>query len=881
LTEKSDKKGFIDRHVMNEELPLDLRKLNLVCICGFVATFIATVCRIVMGMPLVTILTMLIMMLSVAALLLFVNRFPKYHKGAITVALFAIANIQFPIIFFTNGGIDGGISSYFSMGLILIFLLTHGTTRIFLIISNLVIIGACYYTTTIMPNPISVVQMETWQRLVDILQSLVVVGFFIGIVTVFLDLMYLKEKDTVEATNKELIRHDRLLEVVNNSALSLLTSKEGAINSTISDAMKDMCESVDADRMSIFEKKELGGKTRYVRLYTWNKEGYEAVLDTYHEEETDAVYPVLETIPEWEETFEKHAWVNAPLSERTDNEKFMLGRYKIKSMLLFPIFIKGEFFGFTMILDCKNSRYFEDSVVNVLFSGSILLSNAITRNKMEAERNEALESAIKASQAKGDFLSNMSHEIRTPMNAIIGMTSVGKATENEERKDYAFNKIEAGKLELSYVSFDFEKMLKRVVNVVMFPVEEKRIKFGVYIDENIPRKLIGDDQHFSQVITNLLSNAVKFTPEQGEIRLGAYLENETEDDIVLRVMVTDTGVGISEEQQSRLFTSFEQAESSISRKYGGTGLGLAISKRIVELMNGEIKVESEIGAGSTFFFTVHLAKDKSNSLMKEASNWKDIRALVVDDDKDLLDYFKDISRRLKINCDTALSAEEAIEMLQDRADYDIYFIDMKMPKMNGLELSKHLRSELHSNSIITIISAYQVSDIQDEAPLYGVDRVISKPIFPSTVSDIISEYFGSSSVEQEENQIDNFHGIFKGHKILLAEDVAINREIVCSLLEETGIEIDSAENGKYAVDMFKENPSAYNLILMDMQMPEMDGLKATQIIRENDKEVPNVAMTANVMTQDIQRCLDAGMNDHIGKPLDIQEVIDKLSRYLR
>jgi signal transduction histidine kinase len=230
-----------------------------------------------------------------------------------------------------------------------------------------------------------------------------------------------------------------------------------------------------------------------------------------------------------------------------------------------------------MIVDCNNFRYFKDSEVNVLFSGSILISNAITRDKMEAERKNALESAIHASQAKGDFLTNMSHEIRTPMNAIIGMTTVGKATESEERKDYAFNKIEeasthllgvindildiskieAGKLELSYITFDFEKMLQRVVNVSMFPVEEKCIKFGVYLDENIPVRLIGDDQHLSQVITNLLSNAVKFTPERGEIRLGAYLENETEDDVILRVMVTDTGIGISEEQQTRLFTSFE------------------------------------------------------------------------------------------------------------------------------------------------------------------------------------------------------------------------------------------------------------------------------------------------------------------------------------
>jgi CheY-like chemotaxis protein len=297
-------------------------------------------------------------------------------------------------------------------------------------------------------------------------------------------------------------------------------------------------------------------------------------------------------------------------------------------------------------------------------------------------------------------------------------------------------------------------------------------------------------------------------------------------------------------------------------------------------MDGEIHVESEVGAGSTFYFTVKLTKDKTDRSSEAFSNWKDLRALVVDDDNDLLDYFKDIAHRLRLNCDTAHSAEAAIRMLEDGSDYDIYFIDMKMPKMNGLELSGHLRNELKSKSIITIISAYQLSDIQNEAPKYGVDRVIPKPIFPSTVSDIINEYFGSTAPPPGENPDDNYKDIFKGQKILLAEDVDINREIVCSLLEETGIEIDSAENGQYAVDMFESNPDIYDLILMDMQMPEMDGLRATKIIREKNKDIPIVAMTANVMTQDIQRCMDAGMNDHIGKPLDIQEVIMKLKTYL-
>jgi CheY-like chemotaxis protein/two-component sensor histidine kinase len=321
------------------------------------------------------------------------------------------------------------------------------------------------------------------------------------------------------------------------------------------------------------------------------------------------------------------------------------------------------------------------------------------------------------------------------------------------------SKIEANKLELFPVTYCFEEMLKKIIDVISVRTDERHQELIVTIDEKIPRFLTGDDQHLAQVITNLLSNAVKFTPEHGKIRLNAQLLEEKGGICTLQIEVSDSGIGISEEQQSRLFSSFEQADSGTSRKYGGTGLGLAISKSIVELMSGRIWLDSELGKGSTFHFTVKV---------KKANNPND-------------DYSKD---------------EE----------------------------------------------------------------------------------------EESGQQPENVN--FENYIILLVEDIEINREIVLTILEPTAIKIDCAENGREAVEKFAASPNKYNLILMDLQMPEMDGYEATVKIRKIEEEVmrkpvPIVAMTANVFTEDIEKCLSVGMNDHLGKPLDIKDLIKKLRKYLQ
>ena len=508
------------------------------------------------------------------------------------------------------------------------------------------------------------------------------------------------------------------------------------------------------------------------------------------------------------------------------------------------------------------------------------------------------------SKAKSDFLANMSHEIRTPMNAIIGMTTIGKSADNLERARSCFNKIEeasqhllgvindildmskieAGKLSLSPIEFNFEKMLRRVINVMKFRSDEKRQEIIVHIDSNIPAFLIGDDQRLAQVITNLMSNAVKFTPIAGSITLDAKLKDTKYDKAEILITVTDTGIGVTAEQKQNIFNSFQQAEAGTARKFGGTGLGLSISKRIVEMMDGNIWVDSVPGEGAAFSFTFLMQKSDKNYVPFQMNSdaLKKIRILVADNEKPVLEYFDDILQHFEMYYDTAISGEKALELVKENGNYDIYFIDWKMPEMNGIELAKKLRMK-DDNANIVIISAAEIRDIEEEARKIGVNKFLTKPIFPSTIVDILTDYLGAD-MQDDVVDLPVIDENLKGRKILIAEDLEINREIVQAILEPMMLEIDFAENGKEAVRIFSEAPNKYEMIFMDIQMPEMDGYEATRQIRASDfqtaKEIPIVAMTANVYKEDIEKCISAGMNAHVGKPLNFDEVMETLRKYL-
>lgn len=551
----------------------------------------------------------------------------------------------------------------------------------------------------------------------------------------------------------------------------------------------------------------------------------------------------------------------------------------------------------------KPKRYYKKYTLPILDSseepvGVILLFIDVT------DISTAREEAKKASFAKSSFLANMSHEIRTPMNAIIGMVNIAQNTEESGQKDYCLDKIhgasihllgvindildmskiEANKMTAAPEEFDFEKMLMRITGVIGYSIEEKQQTLNICIDENIPRYLISDEQRLSQVITNLLSNAVKFTPQKGVITLRAEKAEEENDEYTIRFEVEDTGIGISPEQQSRLFRSFEQADISTSRKYGGTGLGLAISKKIVEMLGGEIGIESEPGKGSRFTFTARMQKGRTASAeQQQTASLERLRLLAVDDAQSVLDYFMNLSERYGFSCDTASDGLMAQKLLQKNENkYDVAFVDLNMPGMDGLELTRRIKSGSRAGMVVIMISSVDWSEIETQATEAGVDRFISKPLFPSAIIDALNQCCGQTAGEEKAESSESYD--FSGFHVLLAEDIEINQEILITLLKPTGLTVDCAENGRQAVEMFAADPQRYDLILMDVHMPEKDGYEATREIRSLNTEkagkIPIIAMTANVFREDIEKCLEAGMNEHIGKPINIDDIHCKLQKYL-
>ncbi|MDR0495734.1 MAG: response regulator [Treponema sp.] len=518
--------------------------------------------------------------------------------------------------------------------------------------------------------------------------------------------------------------------------------------------------------------------------------------------------------------------------------------------------------------------------------------------------------AQNASRAKGEFLSHMSHEIRTPLNAIIGMISIAASTDDIQKINYCLNragsaskhllnivnnildmsKIEANKFELSYNEFDFEKMLMNISNVANVRAEEKNLNFVIHLNVNVPLYIISDELRFSQVVMNLLSNAIKFTPENGKVVLSVEAADHAGDEVILRTEVADSGIGITEEQQKRLFSSYNQADGSIAQKFGGTGLGLVISKQIVELMQGRIWIESKPNSGSKFIFTAKVKKGvgKVDTRLSPKINRDELRILAVDDSEETRDYFIHIMEAFHLPCDIARDGNEALEMMDKAADrpYNLFFVDWQMPGMDGIELTKKIKKIAGVKSFVIMLSMTDWKNIEQEAVSAGVNQFIPKPLFPSVLINAINECI-------EISPADAFSGPdgskktslgFEGHAILVAEDVEINREIIAAFLESTGISIDFAENGAYAVSMFQARPDKYKLILMDVNMPEMNGYDATRAIRALEipraKDIRIIAMTANVFREDIENCLSAGMDDHIGKPVDSETLHEMLSKHL-
>ena len=519
----------------------------------------------------------------------------------------------------------------------------------------------------------------------------------------------------------------------------------------------------------------------------------------------------------------------------------------------------------------------------------------------------ALEEANQANKAKTAFLSNMSHEIRTPMNAIIGLDKIALSDPDlpEKTREYLekiglsaqhllsiindildMSRIESGRMTVKNEEFSFAKLLAQVNTIISGQCKDKDLTYECRVKGAVDDYYIGDDMKLRQIMINILGNAVKFTPSGGAVTFVVEAIARFHGKSTLRFIFSDTGIGMSQEFLPKLFDAFSQEDSSSTNRYGSTGLGMAITKSIIELMHGTISVESEPQKGTTFTVTVTLADcDHKNTEEEEiALQPHEMCVLVIDDDPIACEHAQLVLGQVGINCEKASSGAEGLQMAKlrqaRREPYNLILVDWRMPDMDGLETTRQIRSSLGTETPVVILTSYNWDEIVDDANMAGVDTFVSKPLFAGTVLDEFKKAFKKKGAQLERKTVD-----LKNRRILLAEDVQVNAEIMSMVLSMREMLVDHAENGRIAVEMFENHEEGYyDAILMDMRMPEMDGLEATRRIRSMNradaKKIPIIALTANAFDEDVQQSMQAGLNAHLSKPVDPDVLFETLEGLL-
>ncbi|MDR3231381.1 MAG: response regulator [Synergistaceae bacterium] len=652
-------------------------------------------------------------------------------------------------------------------------------------------------------------------------------------------------------------------------------------------SLKDLCETFDCVALSLWQAGHDG--EHFECLFQWPDGGTSSVQKSWPTE-------WLQKLSTGEGIFVSEVSSLDGLFSRD-----------VRSFMAIPLMDKCGFWGF-MAIPGHEERFYSEEEISVMTAVGILAVSAILEKEMTDSLVAAKDAALEATRVKSEFLSRMSHEMRTPMNAIIGMANIAGGTDDREKLRFCLStietaashllnlindvldmsKIEAGKLELDAASFDMEKMLMKVCSILEEKADQKAQTLRVVMGKGTCAHYIGDGMRLSQVVTNLLSNAVKFTPERGKILLTVDEAERIGDHSRLRFSVSDTGIGMTREQAARLFSAFQQADSSIARRYGGTGLGLVISKKIVEQMNGRIEVTSEPGVGSTFRFEVEFERDPQQDAGAVFTGpGPESRVLIVDADPESLEQFRTIVDQFGISADTAENSAQAVSLAdvasRSGRPYDVIFLDYDLPGRNGIETARSFDPATNRDTVVIVASFLKWNRVEGEANQAGIRRFLAKPLFPSSVRDAIDgpdERIVLTS-DAGDQTLD-----LSGKRILVADDVEINRLILRELLQDTNIGIDEAEDGEKALFMFEESPeNHYDAVLMDIQMPGIDGYETTRRIRRlarSDAEtVPIIALTANAYREDVEKAMEAGMDGHLSKPVDIEEVRNLLAERLQ
>ena len=707
---------------------------------------------------------------------------------------------------------------------------------------------------------------------------------------------------TQNTSESKLAEQNRLLRAAIDAAVIIVGGVHQSYETVLRQSLQVLAESIQADHACIWKNINRSGKLYCFSRVQWAEEGDAQSIDKNELLDYDNI------LPDWKKKLMQDAGL-CMLARDFPADFRLPGAEQFKTIMLLPIYLEGKFWGMMGVGSQIRDTLFTGDEAEITALGAEVIAASLARNEAFMSLSEAREEAMASMRAKEEFLSRMSHEIRTPMNAIIGMTALAQKAKGFDRIHYCLDKVEnssrqllslindvldmskidSGKLEIVKDEFDFEQMMQYVFNIIQVKLEEKHQNFIVDFSSVFTRTVISDELRLSQIMINLLTNAIKFTSHGGEIALHIFEQPLDKKRSRLRIEVSDNGIGIAPEQQTRLFQAFEQADGGITREYGGTGLGLAICKKIVNLLGGNIWVKSTLGQGSSFFFEIEVEWGKRLfSVSSLRAEHRKLRFLVVDDDRDTRNHLTSVLESFALDWDTAENGKEAIEAVENslhsQKTYDMMLIDWSLPDTDCGKTIAEIRRLMNGKDIaVVIISASDWYIIENEAKEHGISNYLTKPVIPSTLYNTIIKLCKNSLVPESAGECEQIRE-WSGQTILLAEDMEINREIVQGILEDTGIEIVCACDGEEAIQMFSHSPEQFDLILMDIQMPYVDGFQATSMIREmahpRAAQIPILAMTANAFKEDAQLCLDAGMNDHIAKPIDIETLFQKLSVYL-